>query len=539
MILNSMQVLKIYTQMKKIIVLTSLFSVVCLGSYAQNVSEIYKMSVSNSAFSTARSAAVGGAFGSLGADLSSMNINPAGLGMYNSSEMSVTPSIKINSAKSTSVNGTSIMNTNTNKTTGQLNNIGIAYNVFNDSDRALKGLTLGFSYNTTSNNNSSYSVRSQPSQSSIADMFAAQLFGINPKNINSTLSNDYDNYPTSIYGAIGAYKTGLIFDVRDNPYEYATSYDDQYGNPVGSLLYGDIVHPEFRRSSKGTNADYNFSMGMNFNNIIYIGTTLGVSDYRYKQFDDYYEDADMNNRGDLGGIYYNQTLYQNAIAFNFNFGVTVQPVKGLRIGAAIHAPKIFDVNEEYSTYEENSFINGNMYDIFNSGSPIVVSDYKVKTPMRFIAAASYTFSHYGFISFDYERVWYNKMRVKGLNYRPGEKTLDEEIQDTYSAVNNFKAGIEINVTNGVFVRGGYGFYGNASKLLDDKYGVVKNISGGLGYRTNHFILDITYVNISSKISPYRMYSYNDPVYGDTIESQALCSSKIQDHNILLTLGFKF
>ena len=42
-------------------------------------------------FGTARSMAMGGAFVSLGADLSSMSINPAGLGMYQHNELVLTP----------------------------------------------------------------------------------------------------------------------------------------------------------------------------------------------------------------------------------------------------------------------------------------------------------------------------------------------------------------------------------------------------------------------------------------------------------------
>ena len=40
---------------------------------------------------TSRSVAMGGAFGALGADFSSLSINPAGIGLYRKSEVSLTP----------------------------------------------------------------------------------------------------------------------------------------------------------------------------------------------------------------------------------------------------------------------------------------------------------------------------------------------------------------------------------------------------------------------------------------------------------------
>nr|HPG99937.1 hypothetical protein [Tenuifilaceae bacterium] len=43
---------------------------------------------------TARSISLGGAIGALGGDFTSLSINPAGLGVYKSGELTVTPSFK-------------------------------------------------------------------------------------------------------------------------------------------------------------------------------------------------------------------------------------------------------------------------------------------------------------------------------------------------------------------------------------------------------------------------------------------------------------
>ena len=52
-------------------------------------------------FGTARAMAMAGAFTSLGADLSSMSINPAGLGMYRHSDISITPMMSSPGARPT------------------------------------------------------------------------------------------------------------------------------------------------------------------------------------------------------------------------------------------------------------------------------------------------------------------------------------------------------------------------------------------------------------------------------------------------------
>ena len=49
---------------------------------------------------TARYSAMGGAFGSLGGEFSGLSSNPAGIGMYQFSEISFTPCFNLNSTKS-------------------------------------------------------------------------------------------------------------------------------------------------------------------------------------------------------------------------------------------------------------------------------------------------------------------------------------------------------------------------------------------------------------------------------------------------------
>ena len=49
---------------------------------------------------TARYSAMAGAFGSLGAEFAALSSNPAGIGMYQFSEITFTPSLNFNSTKS-------------------------------------------------------------------------------------------------------------------------------------------------------------------------------------------------------------------------------------------------------------------------------------------------------------------------------------------------------------------------------------------------------------------------------------------------------
>src|SRR5271170_4082159 len=67
------------------------------SSFAQDVTEAYNLS-NTTVQGTARSMGFGNALGSVGGDFSSLNVNPAGIGIYRSSELTFTPSLRVNSA---------------------------------------------------------------------------------------------------------------------------------------------------------------------------------------------------------------------------------------------------------------------------------------------------------------------------------------------------------------------------------------------------------------------------------------------------------
>ena len=91
------------------------------------------------ALGTARSMALGGAFTSLGADLASMSINPAGLGMYRRNEFSLTPLLSVAHGQTQGAPSW----VGNNKTRFAFANVGVALNVFESPASPLTSLTLG------------------------------------------------------------------------------------------------------------------------------------------------------------------------------------------------------------------------------------------------------------------------------------------------------------------------------------------------------------------------------------------------------------
>ena len=70
-----------------------------IAANAQNEVDALRYSTQNLS-GTARYSAMGGAFGSLGGEFSALSSNPAGIGMYQFSELTFTPSFNLNATKS-------------------------------------------------------------------------------------------------------------------------------------------------------------------------------------------------------------------------------------------------------------------------------------------------------------------------------------------------------------------------------------------------------------------------------------------------------
>ena len=109
------------------IILTIIFSGSAL--YSQNLVDALRYS-QNFSGGTARSVAMGGAFGALGADFGSLSINPAGIGVYRGSEFTITPGFYYGKTSS-SYYGTSDEDYKYNF---NLNNLGIILNSTKDKE---------------------------------------------------------------------------------------------------------------------------------------------------------------------------------------------------------------------------------------------------------------------------------------------------------------------------------------------------------------------------------------------------------------------
>lgn len=504
----------------RLIVSTIIASVAMLGASAQTTNDLLRFSQYNYSFGTARSAAMGGAFTSLGADLSSMNINPAGLGMYRSSEIGITPILSGATMKS-SFGGAKYSDTKTKLTLG---NFGAALNLYQGSG-ALTSFTFGFGYNKLVDYNTSSLSRGYGQPYSMMDYFSSQLQGIPVDNITGNYPNKFSQYPDK-WGAILAYESYLV-DPNDDP-----GLNSDY---IPAIHTGTTLNRIVRNNSKGSVGEYTFSGGLNFGNMIYFGASIGMQDIYFENTNSYYEEvADSEVTENLLNYTYRKRLVMSGTGVNAKLGITLRPARALRIGVAVHTPTYIMVNDQY--VED---IKANYRDSSEPlESPANVWDYAIVTPTRMLAGISYAFP-YGIISADYERVWYDGIRIKETDDVNYEDEMNSEVRDVYRPADNFRAGIEVTPGYGLFVRGGVAFYGDMMsnsnlKLVGEQ--VVKSYnsySGGLGYRFGSVSVDLSYVNTHYKYLDYDYWqTYADVASGTTRD-------KLGRHSFILTTSLRF
>ena len=366
--------------------------------------DMFNYSQTSHNFGTARSMAMGGALTSLGGDMASMSINPAGLGMYRTNEITFTPMVGVAKASTDAASYDS-----NSSTRFSVPNFGFMFKAYEGTGKVL-AVNIGFGYNRIADFNYNSSFYRTGNQSTIAGVFARQLQNSGMGSADFYDSSDrFDWYriDPAYWGAALGYKVGLINDDKGS---WAPDY---FGNNPSVGQYTSL-------ESRGAIGEYALSAGMNIDNKLYIGLTLGIQDLyqRRKMYygEDYaYAEGDHAAGREVQYFNYNQTAIANGTGVNLKFGITYRPIEGLRIGVAVHTPTWYQVDFSYQAAMVSRVLD-NSTGQYISPDPDGVTErwdddgaysWNFRTPTRLLLGASYTFGQMAIISVDYERDWYN------------------------------------------------------------------------------------------------------------------------------------
>ncbi|MBC7826967.1 MAG: aromatic hydrocarbon degradation protein [Chitinophagaceae bacterium] len=477
---------------------------------------------------TARHQAIGGAMGSLGGEITSGFVNPAGLGLYKTSEIVFSPGLSLLKGKSNF--------RETNASTDRLTrfNFGTSGVVWGHPNRYGKWVSNAFSFavNRTANFNNRIYYRGQNNESSFSEAFAEEFS-------NSGLSIDDVKNSNLSLGTKMAIYTYLI--------DTATIGGQK--QVIGRPEYLANRNQELTTTSKGGITELTFGAAGNMDDKLYVGGSLGVPILNYSRERRFVESDPANDTtNEFGFSRFEEDYSVKGIGLNVKLGLIFKPADYVRIGLAVHSPTIYGLKDEYGgkmvTDVERLFgPNDKGVDSITSdyyfGSSAESFKYDLISPWKVLVSASYVLhetenvtKQKGFITADVEYVTHKSSKFSSAEENGDDsyyKGVNNGIKQVYKNAFNFRVGGELKFKT-IMTRLGFALFGDPYKQSELKARRM-NLSGGLGYRNKGIFVDLTYVHSLNKDVnfPYRLAD----------KPNTFADVKDSNGNVLLTVGFKF
>ena len=480
---------------------------------------------------TARTLAIGGAIGSLGGDITSNFINPAGIGFYKTNEATISGGFNFNKVK-TAYRGNTI-----NATKQQFNfaPAGLVIAIPNRFEN-IKTNAFSFAVTQTANFNNTIHFKGLNNYSSFSEQFAEEF-----SRLKTSIDNVLNSNSISPYTTAPALYTYLIDTVRTSNGLILKAA------PEYILDAGQALQQEMTKTTKGGLYELGFTYAGNDGKKLLWGISVGIPIVNFESNTVFTEnDTSSNSNNHFKSFSFTDNFTTKGAGLNAKLGLIYRPKEYIRFGLAVHTPTYMSLTDSRQSSLQTELENPSK--TFNASSDLFtegkrgVARYIQSSPLKIIASGSYVFREVedvakqrGFLSADIEYVNHKGSRFNSDAEQPtvGEqayyKGLNNVVKDIYKGNINVKLGGEIKF-NTIMGRLGFGYYGNPYKDAPTKANKM-TMSGGLGYRNKGFFVDVTYmylINNDFNI-PYRLQNLQNVYAG----------IKQQSSNIIATFGVKF
>ncbi|MEN8828309.1 MAG: outer membrane protein transport protein [Flavobacteriales bacterium] len=488
-------------------ILTTLVGIsVAIFGYSQNETDALRYSYLNYG-GTARFNGLGGAMGALGADMSAISINPAGMGRYSRSDFSFTGNVTFAGAES------EYNNSFNSDTKGNFNipNIGVVFAVPIDFNKA--SMWRYFQVGISTNRTNDFHGRTR-------------VEGINDNSMLLSYTNYLNNNNIPLSGLSDFYE-GQAFDANLLLFDSISNLFVPWYDTANSE-----INQRSKTTTRGAQYQTDITFSGNYDGKLYVGGSIGFPRIRYnstRTFTETFTNPDAVL--DTENYTFEENVSTTGSGFNIKLGAIFVPVKSVRFGLAVHTPTWYSMSDSYNTNFTSNFID-NFYNE-RAESPEGIYDYRLRTPGRLIASAAFLYKKRGLISMEYELIDYSNASFNGAQGDLNPYNFDIEnntVNDIYQTANILKVGGEYRVTNHWTVRGGYAYFGSPIKdevsLVDNSR---TNISGGIGFKNQSFSLDFTFLRTQWQEESY-LY---DPELVEPIITDRYIN------NFMVTAGFRF
>ncbi len=527
--------------MKRSVIITSIILLCTCPSWGQGALDAL-VPLNSQLKGTARYSAMAGAFGALGGDLSTIKQNPAGLGIYRSSEVSVTAGFNF-------YNNMTQTDTYTGKNDGFTfsgDNLGFVGCIrFRNS--ALRTLNFGFAYNNIASFDNTYRADWDNISSSLTQLIAQKTDKINPIDLIET--SNYNPYNSGApWLSILGYNAFLI---NADPIYY--TYSGIF-NPAASST-GRAALQTFTR---GSIDEYDLNISGNVSDILYWGVTLNVINIDYRLESHYgeklqnailYVEENNNSYTTTVNADYEliNTLKTSGYGFGVKMGLICRPVSFIRLGLAFHTPNYYQLTDTY--WAGTNYKVGDKHGTTDDNYTDVGSvRYELQSPWRIIGSAAIVLGKTGMINVDYE---YNANKSMKYSADGADYSIENNNISSYMAATNIvRVGGEFKLLPQFSIRAGYAY--ESSPISNDIFNGsitpkmvegtltsfilphdAHNISCGLGYRFNNISFDVAYVHRMQKYEIYPFISDNN------IKTSLNADMDMRHNSIKATVSYRF
>ncbi|MUU79742.1 OmpP1/FadL family transporter [Winogradskyella endarachnes] len=471
---------------------------------------------------TARFRAMSGAFGALGGDMSSININPAGSAIFNNSEASLSLGYFNKNNDVSYFNGQN----STSESNVDLNQLGAAFIFKNVNENSKwKKFSLSIAYDRSADFDDEW-IATGTNTNSIDSYFLGYA---NSGDIEfGTLKLLPGEYIEEAYADIGTLQNGYAIQQAFlgywsgilDPEDLDDDTNDNETNYISNVASGDF-NQTYLYASNGYNGKLAFNFAADYDNKLYFGINLNSHFINYEKLTRLRE-TNSNSGSVVNNIAFDNLLNTTGTGFSFQLGTIAKITNDLRVGLSYNSPTWFRISDELI---QNIDSNNADSEIYYIGSIVnIYEEYKLKTPSKITGSIAYIFGKKGLLSFDYSVKDYSTTK-----FRPTSdayfSSLNNQISNELTSASSYKLGGEYRHKQLRF-RGGYHF--EESPYEDNGfYGDLDGYSVGLGYSFGNFNIDLAYSQSERDIN-YQLYNVG-------LTDTASIQTKYSD--FILTLGF--
>lgn len=450
---------------------------------------------------TARSNGMGNAFGAVGADASSVAINPGGLGLYRTSELSFTPMLEVNNASSLHYGNRA----SNERTRFAFSSLALAINNPSESGSNWRSSTYGLTFDRQATHN----------WRRVANADAV------PSTILQSFANEAEGSAGADLGSFFPFTSGLAWETFGINPDFQLDNGDTIPNLYESAIpFGGDVRQQHTIESTGSSTNTAFFYSGNYLDKLYIGAALGIVGHRYRRTT-IHQETSLNEDLDLKDLNYREELNATGTGIDLKVGVVGRLTERFRMGLSIHSPKWMQMNETFTTSLRTGFrtVDVSGRTSYSANSPDGIFAYRVNTPWRGVLSAAYVLGSYGIVSVDYTYADLSKARFQRSSRLADDYDFaaeNEIIDNAFRAVQGLRVGTEWRYSNWYY-RMGWGFVPDAYRREQSRHAQsTRTYAGGIGYRTDHIGVDLGVNYIQGQLI---YYQYDPSTVEATVEDR--------------------